>query len=155
MGQLPRDGNRVPLRWDDGMLASKSMTFAGGTANDPGDFDGTGNPATLFTVTGLVIVRIFGFCSVNVTTTTGTVEVGTAKSTATLIAQTGAGELDASEIWHDATPDNSVEAVTIIPEKIVGQDIIQTVATADVTAGVVTYYVLWRPLSAGATLEVA
>lgn len=155
MGQLPRDNNRVPLRWNDGMVAQKSMVFDGGTVNDPGDQSGTGNPASLFTVSGVVAVRLFAVCGVNLAGATATLAVGTADTTAGLIAQTTATEIDAGEIWHDASPDSEVEVITVAAEKIVTDSIVQTVGTADITAGELTYYAIWRPLSEGATLVAA
>lgn len=135
--------------------ATKSMTFAGGTTNDPGDESGTGNPATLFTVTGTVFMKLFAVCSTSLTGASATVEVGTAVSTAGLIAQTTGTDIDINEIWHDATPDASIELSSVLTEKIVNQNVIQTVGTADVTAGALTYHCLWRPLSPNATVVAA
>lgn len=130
-----------------GSKVDKVMTFAGGTANDPGDYDGTGNPATLFNVTGTVRMRILAKCTTNLAGASATLEVGTALSTAGLIAQTTATDIDANEIWHDASPDTSIEATTVLTEKIVSQDVIQTVGTANITAGKIVYTCLWYPLS--------
>lgn len=130
-----------------GNQATKNVVFAGGTTNDKGDFDGTGNPYTLFTVTGLVSMRLFAVCTTDLTGASATLEVGTALSTAGLIAQTTATNIDANEIWHDATPDASIELSTIAAERIVKQNVIQTVGTANITAGAITYYCFWKPLS--------
>lgn len=151
---MPKDANQATIGFTDFVTVSTTMTLAGGTENDPGDIDGTGNPATLFTVTGLVAARVFGFCTTLLTGASATLEVGTAKGTADLIAQTTATDIDANEIWHDATPDASVEAITVAPEVIIGQDIIQTAATANITAGVITYVVMWRPITVDGNLVV-
>ena len=45
-----------------GDVVSKRITFDGGTLDGIGDIDGTSNPATIFSVTGSVIVRIFAIC---------------------------------------------------------------------------------------------
>jgi hypothetical protein len=135
--------------------AQKVMTFAGGTTNDPGDFDGTGNPATLFTVTGVVAMKLFALCTVDLVGATATLIVGTAKNTNGLIASTTATDLDANELWHDATPDASVELSSVAAEKIVAQNVIQTAGTANITAGSLTYVCLWRPLTANATVVAA
>lgn len=132
--------------------SEKVMTFAGGTTNDPGDFDGTGNPATLFTVTGTVFAKVIALVETDLAGATATVAVGTAKSTAAIIAQSTATDLDVDEIWHDTTPDNSVEATTVAPERIINQNIIQTVGTANITSGAIRYICLWRPLSVNATV---
>lgn len=151
---IERDANFVPIQGDNALLVKKVMTFAGGTANDPGDYDGSGNPATLFTVTGDVLVRIFGVCSVNLVGAGATVEIGIAGNTAALIAQTVGENIDAGEIWVD----NGPATVETVPSSLIlagGTDIIQTVATADVTAGVITYYCFFRPLSSGADVVAA
>jgi len=130
-----------------GAYASKTMTFAGGTTNDPGDFDGTGNPATLFTVTGTVMMKLFATCNTTLQGATATVEVGTALSTIGLIPLTTATNIAINEIWHDATPDASIELATIATEKIVRQNVIQTVRTANITSGALTYHCIWKPIS--------
>lgn len=127
--------------------AEKSMTFAGGTTNDPGDFDGTGNPATLFTVTGTVAMKIYAVCDTTLVGATATLEVGTAINTAGGIAQITASDLVVNEIWHDATPTTSIEAESNFVELVANQDIIQTVGTANITAGAITYFCHWRPIS--------
>lgn len=136
-------------------VAEKVMTFAGGTTNDPGDFDGTGNPATLFTVTGTVFAKFFAVVEADLAGATATLIVGTAKNTNGLLAQTTATDLDLDEIWHDATPDASIEATTVAAEKIVNQDIKQTIATANITAGTIRYICLWRPASTNASVAPA
>jgi hypothetical protein len=135
--------------------AQKVMTFAGGTTNDPGDFNGTGNPATLFTVSGVVAMKLFALCTVDLAGAGATLIVGTAKNTNGLLVSTVATDLDANELWHDATPDASVELSTIAPERIVAQNVIQTAGTADITSGSLTYVCLWRPLTANATVVAA
>lgn len=152
----PQDAQGYPVMdttW--GQKVDKVMTFAGGTANDPGDYDGTGNPATLFTVKGTVRMRILAKCTVNLVGSSATLEVGTALSTAGLIAQTTAENIDANEIWHDNDPDSSIEATTVLAEKVVSQDVIQTVATANITAGSITYTCIWYPLSENAEVTAA
>lgn len=140
----------VPLISTDwGYLAYKKMTFAGGTANDPGDYDGTGNPATLFTVSGTCKIRLLAVGHTDLVGAAATIIVGTSKDTDALIASTTATDIDAMEIWHDNAPDNSVELASVVPEEIVagGDDIIQTVGAANITAGVIEYMCWWYPLS--------
>jgi len=142
------DGNGRPIYGP--MFAfsvKKSVTFAGGTTNNLGDYDGTGNPATLFTVTGDVLVRVIGICK---TTLVGaaTLEVGVTNATASLLPQiTNATTLVENECWADATP-TLAESITLTYSAIGGGlDIIQTVGTANITAGVIDYYCFWQPLS--------
>ena len=138
-----------------GRISEKVMTFAGGTTNDPGDFDGTGNPATLFTVTGSVAVKLLAYVQTTLTGASATVEVGTAITTIGLIPLTTGTGLAAGEIWHDASPDASIELSTVLTEKIVSQNIIQTVRTANVTAGKIKYVLFWKPLSEDANVVAA
>lgn len=136
------------LKWNGWRQAETTVTFAGGTTNAIGDFDGTGNPVTVFTVTGTVIAKIVAVCETDLTIVAGaTAEVGTAKSTAAIIAQTAGDAIDLDEIWHDATPDNSVEASSVNGEKVLNQNVILTVATANITAGKIRFICLWKPVS--------
>lgn len=144
---MDRDGNRQVISSPLPFHTVKTMTFAGGTANDPGDYDGTGNPATLFTVTGDVLVFIMGVCK---TTLVGaaTLEVGVTDATAALLPQiSNATTLVVNELYVDATP-TLAEAFTPQFHGIGGGlDIIQTLGTANVTAGEIDYHCFWRPLS--------
>jgi len=116
----------------------------------------TGDQAahTLFTVTGNVLVQVFGICDTSLVGA-GTFEVGVAGNTAGIIAQIAdAEDLDDGDIYVDATPGVGTEA---LPGKFIindGADIILTIGTADITAGVVDFYCLWRPLSSGSSVTV-
>jgi hypothetical protein len=140
-----------------GLVATKTMTFDGATTNDPGDLTGTGNPATLFTVTGEVICKVIAVCTTNLAGATATLEVGTTGNTAAIIAQSTATDIDAGEFWHDATPDAKVELSSVAGERIIvnGADIIQTVGTADITSGVIRYLCIWKPISADGNVAAA
>lgn len=129
--------------------------FAGGTTNARGDDGGTSDPFTLFTVTGDVLIGLFGVCTVDlVSAGGGTLEVGVAGNTASLIMQTTATAIDANEIWLDSTPSVGVDISDALTFNYVvnGLDIIETVGTADITAGNIYYICLWRPVSHGATV---
>src|SRR5690606_33940337 len=81
-----------------------NMVFDGATANDPGDHDGTGDPATLFNVTGDVLAIVIGICKDDLVGG-ATIEVGVPGATASLLAQiSDATALDENEAWVDATP---------------------------------------------------
>lgn len=139
------------------LSVEKVITFAGGTTNATGDHDGTGDPFSIFTVTGTVKMRIVGIVE---TTLVGaaTLEVGVAGATAALIAQVAdASGLAAGEIYHDNTPDAFLELTSVMPEKIVagGKDVIGTVGTANITAGVIRFLCFWYPLSADGKVEAA
>ena|SRR3990167_9421936 len=147
-----KDENKNPFDALDSFNVLKITPSAfTGAANARGDKDGTQAAFPLFTVTGEVLMRIFGV----VTTTlvgAGTLEVGVASNTASLIAQVAdATILAENEIWNDATP-TEVGAGLLSnitgPHVVVnGVDIIETCAGTDITAGNIYYICLWRPLS--------
>jgi hypothetical protein len=140
---LFRDANRVPLQDINGVLVQKDLTFAN-----------TSTAQTLFTVTGDVILRIIAVCKTNLASAAAAnVEVGVTGTTGKFIATTVATAVDANEIWHDATPDASIELDSVAPSYIVsnGQDIILT-PSAQVDSGAITFYCQWRPLSTNANV---
>jgi len=107
---------------------------------------------TIFTVTGDVLIQVFGLCQTLLNSGgAATVELGIAGNTAALIAQTTATDVDQYETWQDAGPEaNPGNVATAMGAWFVvanGADIIMTVATADLTAGVVDFHAFWRPLS--------
>ena len=115
--------------------------------------DDTGAQAayTIFTITGDVLLQVFGVCDVALTGASATIELGVSGNTAVLIAQTTGTALDADEIWFDTTPTTTVEQIDVDGARTFiianGQDAILTIATANLTAGDIDFYVLWRPLS--------
>ena len=142
-----RDANSVPIT-TAGLIISKSIVYDG-TA-------GLGNASetiTLFTVTGDVIVHVFGVCSESLVGAT-TLEIGVASATAGLVAQTTATDIDANMVWIDASPDET----QALPGAFIltgGADIIETIGVADVTDGTINHYCLWRPLSSNANIVAA
>lgn len=132
-----RDANFVPIT-NLGLIVSKAITYVGSTTGAVG-------ATTLFTVTGTVSARVFAVASVADLTGSGTLEVGIAGNTAAIIAQTAATVIDVGEIWYGVTP----PTVGVLPAILVLADtnVIQTIATNTVTAGTLTYYCLWTPVS--------
>ena len=159
------EGSRFPhgLRVGENLLelqsgyqiASKAVTFAGGTTNARGDQDGTGNPGALFTVTGDVLVVIFAKCTTNLAGSSATLEVGVTGNTAALLAQTTAEDIDAGDVWRDASPAVGAEAINGAVFIAGGLDIIETTGTANITAGAITYYCMWLPLSSDGNVVAA
>ena len=148
------DGNGRPFSSLDSynVVICRPPAFTGATGNTRGDKDGTQSAYTLFTVTGDVFVRLWGVCTVDLAGATGTVSVGVAGNTAGLIALETATEIDATGLYVSATQVIGTVAVSSIPGPFVianGLDIIETVATADITAGNIYYICLWRPVSYG------
>ena len=118
---------------------AKTLTFDGTSVGDVGT-------DAIATVTGRVLItHMTGFCSTLLVGSGATIELGTANNTGELIAQTTAENLDANEFWNDATPE--AEASNAVTDKTVAANIILTVGTAAVTAGVLEITMYWLPLS--------
>lgn len=137
------------IQYDGWRQAEKDITFDGGTTNAIGDHDGTGDPFDVFTITGTIKLKLYAVCTTILAGASATLELGISGGTAKLIAQTTATDIDANEIWHDATPDSAVELSTVSVENIVANslDVIGTVATANITSGVIKFVALWKPIS--------
>ena len=107
---------------------------------------------TIFTVTGDVLLAVFGLCQVAVTGA-GTIELGIGGNTAALIAQSTAADLIQYEIWEDATPTVAnpglIDLFGGARQFVVaaGADAIFTIAGANVTAGNIDFHAFWMPLS--------
>ena len=145
------DLNYFDQKYATWRVITKDITFAGSTTNAIGDYDGTGDPFNIFTVTGNVIVKIIGVCTTDVTSSTGTahVSVGTTAHITGVLPSVTASGLATNEIWHDVSPDSGIEASSVLSEKIIanGADIIGTVTLENATAGVIKFICLWKPIS--------
>jgi len=139
LSAFKRDANSVPIV-SEGLLESKAITYVAATTGATG-------ATTLFTVTGCVVVRVFGVCGLSLEGA-ATLEVGISGATAVVLAQiANATALLTDEIYTDATPTTKVEA---LPGQLIignGQDIIQTIGSTALTAGQLTYYCMWAPIS--------
>jgi hypothetical protein len=119
-------------------LVRKTVTFANTT--------GTVN---LFTVTGDVIVRLIAVCVTDCESAGAcTGQVGIASALNGIIAVTDMTTLEGRDIWHDATPDSEIEALSTMREYIIsdGNDIILTLS-AQTDSGAIIFYCFWTPLS--------
>lgn len=141
---LIRDANRQPI-WTDGLIVTKKRTYDG-TAGSGGI-----GSATLFTVTGDVIVVLFATCTTDVAGTASVIEVGINGNTAALIGQTNGTAIQAGEIWLDTTP-ATVESLPTAKILTNGTDIVETITNGTATAGSLTYYCLWRPLASNSDI---
>lgn len=137
-----------------GLVVSKQITYLGGTLNDPGDFDGTGTPYNLFTVTGQVLLAIIAVCSTTLTGASGTMSVGVSGSVTRFIPTTTGTTITAGRTVDLTGLVAAGTAPNVTPNQAAtnGQVIIGTTATADITAGVITFYCFYRPLSTGASV---
>jgi hypothetical protein len=135
-------------------VALDAATFVGGTTNARGDHDGTGDPTTLFTVTGDVMVMAWAECTTDLVGASAVIEVGITGDTAVIIAQTTATDIDDGDVWNGATPGAGIAALSPIVV-LGGADIIETIGTANITAGVLVYHCLWTPISADGAVVAA
>ena len=117
--------------------------------------------AAAFTVTGDVMVRVVGVVgATGITTTSGTttLAVGTTESTGSIIAATTMdnAQLAATDVWVDTSP--TVDSERMTEDWVIiggGADIILTRSVDDLTAGTLTLYCQWIPLSDGASVVAA
>jgi hypothetical protein len=121
----------------------------------------TGNsPITLFTVTGAVLCRVYGIVGTTAfasTGSTGTLAIGIAGTTGLLIAATTANgtNLVANTPWFTTAPTIlgvALSAEVLTFDMVNGANIILTIATNSMTAGSITMYCDWIPVSSGATV---
>jgi len=119
----------------------KTITLDGTAGN------GAAGTIAVATVTERVLILYGGVCCTTLLTSAGggTLALGTANNTGGLIAQTVATDIDASEFWQDATPEIGVSPA--ITNQLVTGNIIITVGTADVTAGVLEVCFYYLPFS--------
>jgi len=146
-----RDANRVPI-WTDGIITKKTITFAGATTDAWGDDGGALDGAAIFTVTGSVRARVFGICTTNLAGT-GTHAVGIAGATTIYLPTEDAVDINSGDyVINNATVgayfilgEQSAAADNLPEYALNGQDIIMTVATSNITSGVIDYYCIWCP----------
>ena len=132
-------------------IARHTITFTAGGDGSVGAHD-------LFTVTGTVRIRVLAVCTTNLAIQTGaTIEVGISGTTDAFIAQTAGDDPDAGEIWHDATPDASIELDSVYSWQILANstDVIYTVGTDTIDSGVMEFYAEWERLSADGNVVAA
>lgn len=116
---------------------------------------------TVFTVTGVVLMQIFGVCATSITAGGATtIELGVSGNTAVFIAQIVDGrDLLVNEIWLDATPTTTVENVNMEANRgfIVtnGQDVSFLIGAGGLTAGKIDFYCLWKPMSSDGNVVAA
>jgi hypothetical protein len=117
--------------------------------------------AAAFTVTGDVQVMCFGVVgATGITSTSGTttLSLGTTEAAAGIIAASTVNntQFAATDVWTDSTPANDVEANPATWFIIGGgADIILTRNVDDLTAGTLTLYCWWVPLSADGNVVAA
>ena len=126
--------------------------FDGATTNARGDEGGTSDPFTLFTVTGDVLIGVYGVCTTDLVGS-GTVSVGPTGNATLMLAALAATSIDQNEVWMDATPAIG-KPIDSLNYYVVGNgvDIVEDIATDTVTAGNIYYVALWKPLTPGSNV---
>lgn len=127
----------------------KTITYSNGA--------GTGaiGSVVIATISGLIeIIRIIPRCTTSLTGATATIALGTTANTTLFIGAATATSILTGKYWFDATTTvyDDLAIPALLKEVTIEGNIINTVATANLTAGVIDYYIEWRPLSSGATL---
>lgn len=115
----------------------------------------TQGATNLFTATGLVELAIIGVAEAAVTSGGApTLEVGVTGSTALFVAQiTDATTLAVDEIYAGTT---AVKGAAVPGFKLLNDaTAILTLGGADLTAGTLKFYAMWRPIEDGASLAAA
>jgi len=116
---------------------TQDITFANST--------GTVN---VFTISGVVIVRIIAVVATSVTSVAlANIRLGVVGNTDAMIVDSLSTNLVARGIWVDQTPDHEIEPVERVRGYIVtdGNDVVLTL-DAQVDAGVVRFYCFWTAL---------
>ena len=143
---LFRDDNYAPIQDLFGVVTSKAVTFLISTG-----------PIALFTVTGDVIMRVFGICK-TACASAGACNgsIGVSGNTQIFVPTTDMTTLAINEVWVDASPATTVEPDLSSANYINsnGQDVILTLS-AQMDSGAITFFCQWRPLTAGSKVEVA
>ena len=124
-------------------------------------FDGSsGNGATgtvtVFTLTGRVwLLGLSAFCTENLTEggATSTIKLGTASSTAGLIAVVNSVDIDNNEWWMDGTPAAGlVQMNTAQVDVLLSENVILTVATQSVSNGTIIFDAWYKTVTANGLL---
>ncbi len=147
--------NQTTLLAGNYRQATKTIVFDGSAGHGA-----AGETITLFTVTGTVQMILVAKCTeAFVGGVSATLAVGlTGLTTIVLIAQTLVTAFVAGKLWGNATGGNSLYSQTDFPNlmhSIIAHNITTSVLATAITQGTMEYDVLWRPVSAGATLVAA
>ena len=117
--------------------------------------------AAAFTVTGDVTIQLIGVVgdtAITSTSGTTTLSVGTTEDPTSIIGATTIdnAQLAATDVWVDTIPGTDSKVLTNYTVAIGGgADIILTRSVDDITAGNLTLYCFWKPLSSGANVVAA
>lgn len=103
----------------------------------------------VLTVTGLVRVHLWIECTENVAGA-GSIQFGVEGATNGMIASTTGTDLDAGDLWYDASPTTSwdTDGNVVMIYDINGLDIGYEITGAALTDGTLVVHCVWEPLNA-------
>jgi hypothetical protein len=130
-----------------GNAFEKTVTFAAATTGAIGFHK-------LADVTGMVAVQVIPLCTVNVAGT-GNISIGTTVSEGGIIPITTGTDIDAGELWLDATPDATIEGIGMVGRKIVTDHIQYRITANTLTGGTIKFVIRWVPISSDGNVVVA
>lgn len=129
------------------------------TAGSSGAWTTANSPITIATVSGVIAVRAYGVVTTNFTSTAGTgvLTAGFAGATNVLMGNATANgtQLQAGYVWGSNANGAGVASSSSGAYLRAAGNVILTIATNNMTAGGMTIYFEWYPITAGATLTVA
>jgi len=119
------------------------------------NYDTTDSPVDLFTITGTILARLTAVCDTAVTSAggAGTIAVGVVGDTAALLVSDAVDgtAFDTDFCWSSAQAPDTTSAEAgewvLIPN---GADIEMVISGANCSAGVITFYLQWIPLTSDA-----
>lgn len=142
--------------WETATFTKADVTAAGSS----GAWTTANSPITIATITGRVKIRAYGIVTTNFTSTgsTGTLAVGVANATTLLINTITANGTLLQEGFIVGTTSaaimNLLQSSGLFLTSNAG-DVILTIGANNMTAGGMTIYIEWIPLSEGATVVAA
>lgn len=139
----------------------KTFTFTGLTgfglqSASPITFFTIGGPNTATNGNAVIVERIGGYTTTDLTGASSTLALGVTGSTSLFIGATTCTTMDADEVWVSTTSSAGGLAMPAATQAtLIVDNIIGTIGTADITAGVLQLFVTYRPASPGAYLKAA
>ena len=110
----------------------------------------------LYTVTGVVRIKLIAYCTESLTDTggTATIQLGVEGTTNNMIAATTITTIDINELWYDNTPAAINTPANVIFERVInGLDIGYQIVNEALLDGTLVFELWWEGLSDGATIS--
>jgi len=111
----------------------------------------------LFTVSGVAKVKLLAHCTEIIATEVGaTIQLGVEGETDNLIAATTGVDIDANELWYDATPTTQIDTPpNAILERVVNDlDVGYEIAVDAFTDGNIQFVLIWEEIEPGASISI-